>query len=341
MTSAYGLERVTPTMHPAGLPLIVTPTDAQLASDPEAASAWFAAELPDVEGVLSTVGAILFRGFAVTTSVEFARFVEPIPVADFSYAGGGTPRGTVVGKVYEATQLPPVQRLPLHQEMSYLPNYPSKLAFYCAVPAETGGETILGDIRRISKDLPPEVVERMHRVGIRYSRNFRHPDSTFGNERLDNRHKTWVQGFMTEDPAEVNRSAAEMGLEVEWLKDGSVTTHFRTPGFARHPVTGEEVWFSIMGVVSYDFDEELRRLIKEHYGPDVPQYADTTWGDGSPFSDEDRAAITAAYDKNVVAERWTRGDVLLVDNMYVCHGRNPYTGKRDTQVILLGPGGKQ
>jgi alpha-ketoglutarate-dependent taurine dioxygenase len=341
MTSTYALDRVEPALHPAGLPLIVTPTDAVLASDPEAAREWFAAELPGIEGVLSTVGAILFRGFAVSASEDFARLVSPIPVVDFDYAGGGTPRGTVVGKVYEATQLPPVQRLPLHQEMSYLPHYPTKLAFYCATPAETGGETILGDIRRIAKDLPPEIVERVRRAGILYSRNFRHPDSTFGNERLDHRHKTWVQGFMTEDPAEVNRSAAQMGLDVEWLKDGSVTTHFRAPGFAHHPVTGEEVWFNLTGVASYDGDEELQRLIREHYAPDAPHYADTTLGDGSPFSDTDREAISAAYNKNVVEEGWQRGDVLLVDNMYVCHGRNPYTGKRDTQVILLGPGGKQ
>jgi alpha-ketoglutarate-dependent taurine dioxygenase len=341
MTAAYALKKVELAFHPEGLPLIVTPTDAALASDPDAACEWFAAELPELEKALSTVGAVLFRGFAVSTSEDFARFVSPIPVVDFNYVGGGTPRGTVVGKVYEATQLPPVQRLPLHQEMSYLPHYPTKLAFYCATPAETGGETILGDIRRIARDLPAEVVERVRRVGIRYSRNFRHPDSTFKNERLDHRHKTWVQGFMTDDPAEVNRSAAQMGLDVEWLKDGSVTTHFQAPGFAHHPITGEKVWFNIMAVASYDGDEELQRLIQEHYAPDAPRYADTTWGDGSPVSDDDREAISAAYDEHVVEERWQRGDVLLVDNLYVCHGRNPYTGKRDTQVILLGPGGNQ
>ena len=37
-----------------------------------------------------------------------------------------------------------------------------------------------------------------------------------------------------------------------------------------------------------------------------------------------------------VAFPWRQGDLMILDNFYTFHGRNPYTGHRDVQVALLG-----
>ena len=44
--------------------------------------------------------------------------------------------------------------------------------------------------------------------------------------------------------------------------------------------------------------------------------------------------IVRAHWDNAVLIRWERGDVLLLDNHVVAHGRMPFRGKRDIVGVL-------
>ncbi|MGC4093529.1 MAG: TauD/TfdA family dioxygenase [Polyangiaceae bacterium] len=58
------------------------------------------------------------------------------------------------------------------------------------------------------------------------------------------------------------------------------------------------------------------------------------YGDGQPIEDEVLAEIGAAYSALEIAFPWQRGDVLMVDNMLVSHGRRPFKGARKTLVAM-------
>ena len=45
----------------------------------------------------------------------------------------------------------------------------------------------------------------------------------------------------------------------------------------------------------------------------------------------------AAGDAVRYKHTWQRGDVLIIDNMKVMHGRQPYTGDRQLGVVLAFP----
>ena len=68
---------------------------------------------------------------------------------------------------------------------------------------------------------------------------------------------------------------------------------------------------------------------------DLPRNA--YFGDGSPISDVDLAEIRGAIDAATVAFPWQARDVLLLDNMLVAHGRNPYRGERKILAALAQP----
>ena len=57
-----------------------------------------------------------------------------------------------------------------------------------------------------------------------------------------------------------------------------------------------------------------------------------TFGDGTPIPDEDMDQVREAIWKNMVFFKWRRGDVLIIDNDAVAHGRMPYRGPRAVAV---------
>ena len=58
-------------------------------------------------------------------------------------------------------------------------------------------------------------------------------------------------------------------------------------------------------------------------------------GDGSPISEDEIAPIYDALEAQEIAFPWHSGDMLLIDNIAVAHGRNPFKGQRDVQVALF------
>jgi alpha-ketoglutarate-dependent taurine dioxygenase len=54
----------------------------------------------------------------------------------------------------------------------------------------------------------------------------------------------------------------------------------------------------------------------------------TYYGDGSQIEDAVVEEIREAYRQETVYFPWQVGDLLLLDNMLIAHGRNSYTGAR-------------
>ncbi|KAJ0709592.1 putative TauD/TfdA-like domain, taurine dioxygenase TauD-like superfamily [Helianthus annuus] len=79
------------------------------------------ANRPWLDSLLHQSGAILFRGFSVSSASDFNDVVESSGYEDFSYGvGGAGSRTKVVGRVYTANEAPPHQNIPFHHEMSHV-----------------------------------------------------------------------------------------------------------------------------------------------------------------------------------------------------------------------------
>ena len=327
---------LTPFERGAGLPLFIQPTDPGLAHDGDDFREWYWDNAPAIEALLNEAGAIVFRGFAVRDTGEFDALVANYETMASGYSGGATPRDQLSDRVFEATSTPARVQIALHQEMAYLPIHPDRLVLFCRMPCINGGETILGDMRRLAQELDPGFVDQVDRHGVLYIRNLRDKNITTGNPLLDPIHKSWQDAFFTEDPDEAVREAAAVGLGAEWLDDGSLAVTYLGPGLKQHPRTGERLWFNQLQTLN------LGPHNTEQYDMYERQYAATgrfpfaaTLGDGTPLTAAQAQALADAMDRVTVVFPWSSGDILFVDNHRVAHGRNTFTGLRDVQVALL------
>jgi len=294
----------------------------QIAVFPAADFAAVEAQLPQVRAHLRDHGAILLRGLPADLEL-FNRVTETIGGALLTYTERSTPRSNVAGNIYTSTEYPPAESIPMHNENSYSASWPARLFFLCDTAAETGGATPIADSRAMYRLLPEDLRERFA-GGVVYTRAFR--------EGLG---LTWQEAFQTEDRAVVEDYCARNGQTFEWTEDGLRTRHVR-PSFVVEEHTGDTVWFNQANLfhVSSLGEEVSEALLELYPEADLPRNA--YFADGSPIPVEDLAKIREVYDEVSYAFPWQSGDIMVINNMLMAHGREPFTGKRRILVAMTG-----
>ena len=100
------------------------------------------------------------------------------------------------------------------------------------------------------------------------------------------------------------------------------------PPIESHPQLGTPLWFNHIAFWHVSsLEPELRALfLKEFEEHELP--FNTFYGDGSTIEDSVAEELRQAYQQETVSFPWQPGDVLMLDNMLVAHGREPYSGSR-------------
>lgn len=272
---------------------------------------------------LSSTGGVLFRGFKIGSPLDFRKFAASFGQPLASYEFGSTPRSKVFAGVYSSTEYPAHQHIPLHNEQSYTRAWPSRIWFHCMTPSRTGGETPIADSRLVYRRVPEAVREAFAARELLYVRNY--------SGTLD---LPWQRVFNTGDRAKVERYCAEQGIECTWKADGELRTRQRCQAVLQHPDTGEWLWFNQAHLFHVSALEPAARdsllaVVPEH---ELPR--NVYFGDGTPIPDDMLEAVRRVYDDTKVAFAWQAGDVLMLDNRLVAHGRHPFTGDRKVIVAM-------
>lgn len=288
---------------------------------------WVKQQSDYVESCLTDKGAVLFRGFQVSTAEDLEGIVTSLTPELVNYIEGSSPRMRITNKVYTSTEYPPEFDISLHNELSYAHRWPGKLFFLCLHEPQSGGETPIADSRKIFQLLDKAVLEKFLQLGVKYVRNL-HGGRGVG--------LSWQTVFETEDKAEVERYCQEGKIEFAWTRRGGLRTSQIRPAAVKYPKTGEMLWFNQVDQwhpsnLPAASRQAMHSLMKE---ADLPINA--YYGDGSPLEAEVLTEIRRAVGQATVKNPWRAGDVLLVDNMLVAHGRSSYVGPRK---IVLAMGG--
>lgn len=305
------------------MPLVIEP-----ARDAERSQAalleWAQANRTWLDETISRIGALLFRGFAIDGAEAFSQVSSALGSDLQAYVGGDSPRSAVADRIYVSTEFPPHLPIGLHNELSYAGWYPSRIFFHCLIEPKIGGQTPIGDSRRIYREMPTRVRERFEQKGVCYVQNL-HNGTGPG--------KSWQQTFETDDPAVVEAYCRKHGMDYTWT-DYGLRTRIVRQGVIRHPRTGEMAWFnqaehfhaSLESVRFWDVDPTRAQ--------DANFPAHCTYGDGTEITREELESVRAVTTAAELAFDWRQGDVMMLDNYITAHGRRPYQGARKILVAM-------
>jgi len=315
--TAPELVKITPLANGLGYPLMITPTVPGVSL-----LQWLQQHTGEVQQRLQETGALLFRDFEINGLADFHSFAAIIGGPPMDYMDQSSPRSRLADKVYTSTDQPSSQHINMHNELSYSRHWPLQIIFHCMQLQCTGGETPICDSRRVLAQLSPATRRRFEEKGIMYYRNLQ---EGFG--------LSWQDVYQTNDPEAVAAYCRLHNIRFSWKSEQQLQTWWVKPAIVKHPVTGEPLWFN-HGL--FFNERSLAGHIREGISAEELPF-NTFYGDGSPIEPEVIEEIANAYAAAKVVFPWKKGDILLLDNMLMSHGRNPYDGARKIVVSMNTP----
>ncbi len=287
-------------------------------------SDWIDRHRDELSEQLATSGAILFRGFPLTTTDDFDQFIRAFGFANFRYAESLSNAVRVVrtDRVFSANEAPAEVPIHLHHEMAQTPVFPGKLFFFCEIAAETGGATPLcrSDLlfERLSQEAPKFATDCEHK-GLKYTNVMPgHDDPSSGMGR------SWQSTFSAESREDAERRMGELNYSWEWLDDDCLRA--TTPALPA-------VWELGPGRKSF-FNQLIAAACGWKDSRNDPSRA-ITFGDGQPLDHEAVSQAVELSKRFTFDVPWQAGDVALVDNIITMHARRPFTGTRKVWASLV------
>mmetsp|Transcript_19033 Transcript_19033/g.34407 ORF Transcript_19033/g.34407 Transcript_19033/m.34407 type:complete len:446 (-) Transcript_19033:48-1385(-) len=318
----------------------------ELAGNLEAQRQYFADNLPKIYADLKRCGAVIIRGFEVSKEADgFQSVGEALELERCEDPLHSVAARDAVKKeagVYEAVNKQSRRKfyVGMHNEMVGN-RAPGAALFVCFKAAEEGGEFLIADGRKMFRQLKADWLERIYDREVKYST------------------AEFPMGFIEGLPEPVQQLAeplaynalklalkmkVDFDTELVWQKseyDGSKILQVRAMPqvpIVRHPYTGEPAWWGSM----HSHAEFLRREREKVFGDEGFEestgasrinktdvyYADT--GDRVP-NDELKHLDEVTMD-SAIKVRMKEGDMVLLDNYTVMHGRCPFEGTRKHAV---------
>jgi alpha-ketoglutarate-dependent taurine dioxygenase len=277
-----------------------------------------------VDAALADAGALLFRGFDVSDTDAFDASIGGYGEDGFTYEESlsNAVRVNVTPRVFTANEAPPETEIHLHHEMAQTPLYPSKLFFYCEFAPDRGGATpvcrsdwLLGQLEADD----PALVARFATEGVRYT-NAMPADDDAGSGQG----RSWRSTLGVTDREEAEKRLADLGYEWEWLADDTLRATTPALPAIRTLDDGSKSFFNQLIAAFRGWSDSRNQASKS-----------ITFGGGEPIGPEHMARAIELSEELTCDIAWQAGDVALIDNFRVMHGRRPFAGKRRVLASLV------
>ncbi len=246
-------------------------------------------------------GALLFRGFELDPKSLTAftdRFTE-------TYSGEVERRGKRFSTNIIRSVDPWKKAVDLHSEGSFTPAWPEIIWFFCIEPPSSGGSTILCDGIELWNALPLTTKEFFQKNAIRYD------------------------------------AKIPMGNKLSGL--GKRAWRFNVPGVSNAIIDWDDgmVELTQMRSAVSEGREKNTLCFANHLLIDVAdenQLMRRTLLDGSEIPKEHMDIIKALSAKLTYEVQWQRGDLIMLDNKRLLHGRRSYPDGDPRDIVVIQTG---
>jgi Taurine catabolism dioxygenase TauD, TfdA family len=298
------------------------------ASNPtrSAAVEWAGDNRDELQRLNSKHGAVLLRGFPLSSPEDFDSFVATFGLPNFPYyeSLSNAVRVNWTERVFSANEAPPEVTIYLHHEMAQTPFFPAQLFFFCQQAAEEGGQTPIcrSDVLLEQlAELCPQFVLDCEEKGLQYTNVM--PSE---NDLTSGMGRSWQSTLRAKSREEAEHRLQTINYSWDWLPDASLRATTPVLPAVRTVSSGRKVFFNQL-IAAFSGWKDSRN---------DPAKA-IRFGDGMPL---DRDAVSTAL---ALAEEltfnipWQRGDVAFLDNFLTMHGRRTFRGTRKVLASLASP----
>lgn len=259
----------------------------------------------EIINLFKSYGFLLFRGFENSVDT-FTQFTNSLSKDFLDYTGGVFNRRVINGNSTILSVNDFNDEIKLHGEMYYQQDIPLMLWFFCAHPASQDGETILCDGRQLFNELSSPLKELFSKKKLKY----------FGHLAKEG----WQKKYKTDDLRVVEENCRSNNLLLQINEDESIDLQFICP--AIHP--------SRCGKYP-TFINSL--LAAKHINSNA-----LCFDDDSEITDDIVSELNEVAERITTEISWQTGDILMVDNTRIMHGRRAFSDRqRDIYLRLCSP----
>jgi len=284
---------------------------------------WLLVESASFKNQLATNGALLFRGFPVKTAKDFDAFSSTFGYKDFTYQDSlsNAVRINHTPRVFTANEAPPEVEIFLHHEMAQTPISPEKIFFCCLSAAEQGGATPVcrSDLLYAAfKERHPDWAVQFASLGLKYMMHMPAMDNAASGQG-----RSWRSTLSVETVFQAEEKLSALGYSWQWQEDKSLVTRTPVLPAVKKLPDGSESFYN--------------QVIAAYRGwsrTDKSKGEVLTFGNDETIPKGLLTALLSLAEEFTVPLAWQDGDVALVDNHRVMHGRYPYSGSRKRAVLV-------
>ncbi len=281
-----------------------------------------------LRALLLAHGGLLLRGLPVTSAQDFEAVArEFLPVQE-SYIGGVSRRSRVHNNVYNTTEAPRELVIEQHLEATHTPRPPATILFNCQTPPQRFGETPLASFVQLYEALPEPLTEQLASERVVYTRELMDRESRLyrllPSSVTRSLALSWQEVSGCDDFSAAREALEREGYEVTTRGARRLRTRCCQPLISNHPHTGRRRWY-----LSDQITRRLpwhtrwpRRLLRSRLGMEFALES------GREFPPGVLDLVHATIARLRFSFAWQRGDVLVLDNDQMSHGRNAYAGDR-------------
>ncbi|WMS87333.1 TauD/TfdA family dioxygenase [Pleionea litopenaei] len=290
-------------------------------------SSFYRSIASEISPIIEQYGGVLMRGFKIDSEAAFQDFMSAIPEQQLDYIDGNSPRTKLIGKVYTSTEYPKEYELSMHNELSYSNNWPKMLYFCCVTEPLEGGHTLIADCRKVLKELDPDLVDKFAKNKVKYTR-YLHGGFGLGS--------SWQKTFEVSSKDEAEQCCKDLDIDFEWDDDDGLMISQIGPGVARHRTTNELVWFNQADQFHlYNLPDEIQEGILALTEGDKRKYPTYAYfGNGEEIDTRLLKEVRSVFKKNTIVFPWKKGDLMIIDNQLMAHGRSPFNCERKILVSM-------